>query len=317
MEYTLQPEETVSAGIERIVDGKVQRALDHIDGEVGPHETVHEVRKRCKEIRAAFRLVRPVLPTYSDENAHYRDAAGLLSDVRDAAAAVETFDDHVRPALQATTESAAGDGGGDRAGHLTLDENRLDEMRETLVERRDRIAAEQELDDRLSTVRVELLEGRERVPHLPIATEGYDAVAGGLRKSYRRARERMAEAYEDPEFERFHEWRKRVKYHRYHCRLLRRVWPDPMRTRRSELKTLSDVIGDENDLAEFRQLVTAEQLFDPTTRETLQTVIEGRRARLHRRGRPLGERLFAERPDHLVDRIGSYWEATHEYDPDA
>ena len=209
MEFTLQPDEDVSPGIRRIIDGKVATAIDHIDGEMGPHETVHEVRKRCKEVRAAVRLVRPVLPTYSEENAHYRDAGRRISDIRDAQAAIETFDDHVRPAVEAT----------DTVGDPTLDG-----IRERLVARRDSLAAEQDIEGRLANIRAELVEGRERVDRLPIATEGYDAVAGGLRKSYERARNRMDEAYDDPEFERFHEWRKRVKYHRYHTRLLRRVW---------------------------------------------------------------------------------------------
>ena len=43
--------------------------------------------------------------------------------------------------------------------------------------------------------------------------------------------------------------------------------------------------------------------------------VTGLRAELHRRGRPLGERLFAEHPDRLVDRLGVYWRATHEYEP--
>jgi len=124
----------------------------------------------------------------------------------------------------------------------------------------------------------------------------------------------MEEAYEDPEFERFHEWRKRIKYHRYHCRLLRSIWVGPMKARRSELKTLSDVIGDENDLAEFAMTMRDENLFEVDTREVLDRVIEGRRAELHREGRPLGERLFAEEPDRLVARFGRYWEATREYD---
>jgi CHAD domain-containing protein len=302
MEYTLQVDESVSAGIKRIIDGKVQSGIEHIDGEMGRHETVHEVRKRCKEVRAAVRLVRPVLPTYSEENAHYRDAGRRVSDIRDAQAAIETFDDHVRPAVTATG---------------ALDESTLDGVRETLVDRREAVAAEQDLDKRLANVRADLVEGRERVDRLPIATDGYDAVAGGLRKSYRRARTRMTEAYEDPEFERFHEWRKRIKYHRYHTRLLRRVWVGPMKTRRSELKTLSDVIGDENDLAEFAMLMHEEERFEPGARATLDQIIRGRRSELHRRGRPLGERLFAEPPDQLVDRIGAYWTATHEYDPDA
>jgi CHAD domain-containing protein len=301
MEYTIQPDESVSSGIKRIIDGKVGTAIEHIDDEeMGRHETVHEVRKRCKEVRAALRLVRGVLPTYSEENAHYRDAARRISDIRDAAALVETFDDHVTPAVESRG---------------ALDEDTMADVRAALVDRRETLAAEQDLDARMVNVREDLVGGRERVEDLPVATEGFDAVAGGLRKSYKRARNRMAEAYEDPDTERFHEWRKRVKYHRYHSRLLRSIWVGPMKARRSELKTLSDLIGDEHDLAVFLETMDEEQLFAPDTRETLREVITGRRSELRRRGRPIGERLFAEEPDRVVERMGSYWRATHEYEP--
>lgn len=300
MEYTLQPDEHVSDGIKRIVDGKIKRGIDHIDEGDDVHETVHEVRKRCKEIRAAVRLVRPVLPTYKSENVHYRDTARRISDIRDAHAAIETFDDHLRPAVEARS---------------ALDDSTLTDIRATLVDRRETIAAEQDVEQRLAQVRADLTEGRNRVPDLPIATEGYDAVAGGLRKSYKRAQNRMSEAYKEPEFERFHEWRKRIKYHRYHTRLLRRVWVGPMKHRRAELKELSDIIGYENDLAEFKIMMNKEQLFAPETREILNRAISAKRSEFHRLGRPLGERLFAEDPDQLVDRLGDYWTATHEYDP--
>ena len=300
MQYTIQPNEQVSDEIKRIVDGKIELAIEHIDESNDRHDTVHEVRKRCKEIRAAVRLVRPVLPTYKQENVHYRDAARRISDIRDAHAAIETFDDHLRPAVEARG---------------VLDDQTLSDIRSILVDRRETIAAEQNLTQRLTAVREDLIEGRTRVPDLPIATEGYDAVAGGLRKSYNRARNRMVEAYEEPEFERFHEWRKRIKYHRYHTRLLRRVWEGPMKRRRTELKQLSDVIGYENDLAEFELMMKDEELFEPETRELLTGLITAKRAEFHRQGRPLGECLFAEDPDRLVDRFGAYWTATHEYDP--
>jgi hypothetical protein len=87
-----------------------------------------------------------------------------------------------------------------------------------------------------------------------------------------------------------------------------------MKARRSELKTLSDVIGYENDLAEFAMMMHGEDLFDAQTRDVLDRIISSRRAALHRNGRPLGERLFAEKPDELVTRFGQYWEATREYD---
>lgn len=300
MEYTIQADEPVSDGIKRIVRGKVETGIDHIDGDMDRHETVHEVRKRCKEVRAALRLVRGVLPTYSEENAHYRDAARELSDVRDATALVETFDEHVETAV---AESGTGD---DVDRSACCDE---------LVRRRDRMARKMDLDGRLDSIRNELVEGRERADHLPIATDGYDAVAGGLRKSYRRGRERMADAYENPTPEAFHEWRKRIKYHRYHTRLLRSVWPGPMKARRSELKTLSDVVGDEHDLAVFLETMADEQLFPADARAELHAVITHRRSELQRRARPIGERVFAEEPDRLVERVGDYWTATREYEP--
>jgi hypothetical protein len=189
VQYTIQPDEPVSDGVKRIIHGKVDTGIEHIDGDMDRHETVHEVRKRCKEVRAALRLVRGVLPTYSEENAHYRDAARLVSDIRDAQALVETFDDHITPAAESRG---------------AFDEATLADVRETLLDRRESVAAEQDLEGRLATIREDLVSGRERVDDLPIATEGFDAVAGGLRKSYRRARNRMTEAYEDPEMERFH-----------------------------------------------------------------------------------------------------------------
>ncbi|MFB6360260.1 MAG: CHAD domain-containing protein [Halobacteriales archaeon] len=299
MEYTLQPDEAVSDGIKRIIDGKIETGLRQVDSDLDRHETVHEVRKRCKEIRAALRLVRGVLPTYSEENAHYRDAARRLSDIRDAQALIETFDDHGIPAIEAFDEEIQDD---------------VDTLSERLVARRESVTAEQDLSERLQKVRSELLAGRKRVSSLPIATEGFAALEGGLRKSYKRGRNRMAEAYETPEAERFHEWRKRIKYHRYHTRLLRSVWSGPMKARRAELKTLSDLIGDEHDLAVFLETMQAETLFDSDTRRTLYLGIMGRRAKLQRQGRPIGEQLFAESPEALVARIRKYWTAAREYE---
>jgi hypothetical protein len=88
-----------------------------------------------------------------------------------------------------------------------------------------------------------------------------------------------------------------------------------MKRRRAELKELSDIIGYENDLAEFEMMMHDEELFAFETREILNDIVAAKRSEFHRQGRPLGERLFAEDPDQLVDRFGAYWTATHEYDP--
>jgi hypothetical protein len=87
-----------------------------------------------------------------------------------------------------------------------------------------------------------------------------------------------------------------------------------MRTRRDELTSLSDA-GDANDLAEFSMLLHDEDLFTESVRADLEEVCTATRAELNRQARPLGERLFAEPLDRLVDRIDSCWDH-REYEPD-
>ena len=47
----------------------------------------------------------------------------------------------------------------------------------------------------------------------------------------------MRQARKRPGDRQFHDWRKRVKDHWYHCRLLKYLWPEPMRTGRVHLNT--------------------------------------------------------------------------------
>src|SRR5439155_20965549 len=58
-------------------------------------ETIHDVRKRFKKVRAVLRLVRAEMGerTYCRENACFRDAGRPLTEIRDAKALLETLDD--------------------------------------------------------------------------------------------------------------------------------------------------------------------------------------------------------------------------------
>ena len=95
MPYHFLENEPVDVGIKRIVREQIDRAMVEIDNaEPGPHETVHQVRKRCKKVRAMLRLVRTQFQlTYDQENAWYRDAARELSDVRDTQSRIECYDE--------------------------------------------------------------------------------------------------------------------------------------------------------------------------------------------------------------------------------
>src|SRR5262249_46937221 len=94
MAFHLRQGESVASEIRHIardqLDAAIQELDDrHLDGD----ETVHQVRRRCKKLRALLRLIRPHLADrYDVENAHFREAAGLLAPFRDAHIRLVAYD---------------------------------------------------------------------------------------------------------------------------------------------------------------------------------------------------------------------------------
>ena len=299
MPYRLTKSESVPQGIIRIVRDQIGRAVRELtDPALDRHEAVHQVRKRFKKVRAALRLVRAELgETYAGENAWFRDSARTLSQVRDAEALIET--------LEALRE---------RFGE-ELDAAGFSTVRQALVERRERIAREEAgLEDRIVQLVRDLRSARRRAARWPLAADGFGALDEGLGLTYRRGRRALARAYEDPTLENFHEWRKRVKYHWYHIRLLRCVWPPVMDGYRTAVRRLADLVGQIHDLDVLRQTLLGEpECFGAGTRlKPLLKLVDRRQAELEAEARPLGRRVFAEKPADFLRRIGRYWEAWQE-----
>ena len=280
---------------------QIDKAVEEIDdGDLGVHESVHQVRKRCKKIRALLRLARGELEkggVYARENAVFRDAARALSDLRDAEAVVETYDE-----LLETFEGQA-------------DVERLRKERDVLLERKEKVAAMgRGAEERLEIVSATLRKARNRVVAWEIGP-CFDALAPGLKKTYGRGRKAMRAVEEDPSTEALHEWRKRVKYHRYHVRVLRSVWSPVWGAWRDELHGLSSLLGDDHDLAVFGSVLTEEAAAFPSDRDlqALLGLADRRRAELQAEAFPLARRLFAEKPKHLARRFRVCWEASRSY----
>lgn len=293
MSYVFRQEEPVAAGVRRIAREQIDAAVAELnDPALDRHEAVHQVRKRCKKLRALLRLVRPVLgDVYHAENARFRDAARTLSAVRDATALLEAYD-----AL--TTHYGA-----------TLDRRAAAPIRRALTLRRRHVAETFDLDGRIDAFLTEMEAARRAVDGWPLDADEFDALDGGLRKTYGRARRAMDHAYAEPSDEAFHEWRKRVKYHWYHSRLLTAVWPAVMTPRTDALDALAGLLGDEHDLAVFRQVLTGEpdRFAGVQALPAFLGLLDRRRAELQAEVRPLGRRLLAEPPRALAHRLGTYW----------
>jgi len=297
MSFRIRADESPEQALHRAAREQIDRAVAELgDGDSAPHGAVHAVRKRCKKLRGLVRLVRPALgeDVARRENAAYRDAARSLSGLRDAHVRIETLDGLVARFAR------------------PLEPDAFAAVRRALVDLRERRVADGfDLGRRLDDVLECLLRGRERVSAWRLDADGFDAFEAGLEKAYRRGREAMAAACDEPSAERFHAWRKRAKDHGHHVRWLRDLWSEPMRARAGETDELSDLLGDEHDLAILRG--TLAELPGALGRDATTRALDGlareRQLELRARVRLLGARLYAEKPAHLARRVRAYWRA--------
>ncbi len=297
MAYRLERDETVPDTIRRVAREQIERGLTEIDGgQLDRNEAVHQVRKHCKKVRALLRLARDPLQrngVYEFENAWFRDTARALSPLRDAATLPATLD---------TLLDSFGD---------QIDPSAFTAVREALARRGGAGPDTQAIEHGLTDARDRLGMALDRLPDWPIRKDGFATVAKGLKRTYRRARTALSVAYEDPTTDNFHEWRKRVKYHWYHLRLLTPVWPKVLGTRADAAHDLSNLLGADHDLAVLRQtlLDARGEIDDPNAIQTLLALLDRRQEHLRTAARPLGRRLFAEKPKVFLKRMEDYWDA--------
>lgn len=293
MGYALNTDEAIDAGLRRIILAHLDDVQEILaDDNVTPHEKVHETRKSYKKIRAALRLARePLGERYSPENVFFRDAGRALSDMRDATALLETLD------LLEDTYAAQ------------LDEDAFKGVREVLLHKREQLAAEEDLPALLDDQRALVEEGVERVATLTWDDPSFKDLIPGLEKSYRRGRKRMAKARKKNTEHQFHEWRKRVKYHRYHLDIVSVVWPDVLDAYEDRFHDLTDYLGDDHDLAMFFSHLEkyADDIDSERTLETIRALAGERSQTFRKKALKLGKQLYLETPDEMSTRILSYW----------
>jgi CHAD domain-containing protein len=94
--FRLEKDETVGSGFQRILREQTARLSEDLGADKDLEKAIHEVRKRCKRVRAVARLLRPnAKALYREENAAFRDIARGLSRFRDADVRLQAFDDLV------------------------------------------------------------------------------------------------------------------------------------------------------------------------------------------------------------------------------
>ena len=285
----ISPGSQLSDAVRRLAFRRLEPAVEALRSTewADRDDVVYDVRKRCKRVRALLRLVRDDLgpDVYRRENRALRDAARALSPVRDAAVLVGVHDD--------VAEAAGSTPPG---------------LRESLVARHEELRRQIFEGDTAERVCGDLAEALARIDTWPLGDGGWDVLGPGLKRVYRRGRKALAAAVADPSTERLHAWRKRAKYHRHQLDFLDGLWPEAIGASARMARDLTDVLGDEHDLAVLGAVV-AERAPSDSDAGPFAGLIARRRALLQARARPLGLRLFAEKPSRFADRLGRYWEA--------
>lgn len=285
---------TVQRAVRRIAREQIDGALHAIDS--SDRDTArHEVRKACKKIRALVRLIRPSFSGYARENGEYRDIAGLLAGTRDARVLLDTFD-----MLTRDTELD-----GDLAMALSVREY----FSQQLADAEQGDAASQQLDE----ARDRLQKARRRVASWTVDEDGWSALGPGLAKILKQAEKAARKVRRKPTALRFHELRKRMKYHWYHTRLFKPVWPAMMKPRASELSRAADLLGLHHDISVFEEhlagLPADAGLAEPAG--ALLTHAMEKRGRLEDKMAPLVDRLLAQEPDAVSEHWQALWHIWH------
>ncbi len=276
-------------GLRRIARSQIRSALEEVAAPTDVAEAVHSVRKRCKKLRGLVRLARPELRGYGAKNAAVRDAARALSGVRDTAVMVETYD----KLAEAFPERL------DRDATATVRAHLVDERRAAHTD-------DAAFNERLAEFRATLAAMLDDVNRWRVDGKAAEVVAGGVERVAKEAGKALKTAQKKPSPRNLHELRKHVKYHHTHIRLLREVWPGPMKVVALELSHLGDLLGDERDLTMFVERLEAAPLA-PGLTEGIVALAKEHRARLQDEALALAARVFAEDPKAVAERIEVLW----------
>lgn len=149
----------------------------------------------------------------------------------------------------------------------------------------------------------------DRIEEWPVTGDDFAVVEPGLLETYRRGRKAMKHARKTGTDIAWHDWRKRAKDHWYHIRLLRNVWKPVLKAREAELDALSDLLGEDHDLAVLDAKLRGLEGIEESHLQPIVHRIEGRRAELKATAERLGDRLYAETPKAFRKRMKRYWKA--------
>jgi CHAD domain-containing protein len=291
MGFRLKLSEPLPDGLKRIFREQIESALKlcrHPAKQRGV--TVHEVRKHLKKLRAAMRLASTEVgkDRHAREDRCVRKIGRLVSDLRDAHVRLQTL-------IQLRDETTNGP-----------EDGPFPHIEELLSLERDSFSA---AFTGWQKQAIPLLEhAGTRLSKWPLDSLTWKQACGAVCKIYKRGGRSLAKTIHDPDAEKFHAWRKRVKDIWYQSRILEPLNRVVLCEIAHDAEVLGELLGREHDLAflwaRLEKETTDESLRDELT--PLEKLIRKQGKRLRGNALELGRRFYAEPAKAFAKRISIF-----------
>ncbi|MBN1180924.1 MAG: CHAD domain-containing protein [Bacteroidales bacterium] len=280
-DFSIRPHVAIVDEIIRIMSLQMDVSIEL--SECGPYESgesIHEIRKYFKKLRALTRLVKNAFgpQTYEQENYHYRNLGRLISPLRDGAIFIEVWDKLLND-----------------TSHKSLVKPIYEGIKESLTDAMN-LKIDQFLikEDPLSLIRRGLISAKERLISTPGFAPTLTILKQGLTDTFQTGKTAMQNAINDPNIENLHEWRKQVKYLMYQLDTIQKIAkgiPDQLYT---DFDVLSDLLGDDHDYAELAKELEnhLHVLQYDEYLEKLRNIIDNDRIKKQQDAWPIGDKLY-------------------------
>ena len=289
MAYELCPDEALPDGIRRVCREEICKAIEVASGTRHSDDTpVHQTRKYLKKARAALRLVRKEIgrSAFRHQDHLLRDAARLISELRDAEVRLET----VRQ-LQSI-----------QSGRSRNHYRRLEQM--LTLELENFLAAFAEWQTQAIPI---LKQAEQAIDTWTVHQFDSRQLRKAVQLTYKRARCRLNEARKNSSAAAFHQFRTEAKLLNYQLRIVRPVNQVVLKNLTDELSALGELLGRAHDLTFLADRLHREE-DNSWKREAhkLLAVLEVSQSDLQRAAADLAERFFAERPRDFGQRLDTW-----------
>lgn len=292
MTFALRPGIDLGEEIRRVSLEQTACAIAEISGTDAQQRGIHKARKCLKRLRALLRFARPAMASkeFTEHDQRLRNIGRTLSASRDCQAMVESLE---------KLQEHFGGGWNSRL---------LGGLRATFQGRQQReVIAMAQLTKETTGALGDAREGFEGL----VFDSGKLSVSAGAKPVYARARKGLKHAFANGHADAFHAWRRDAQRHWRHMQLLAAAWPEEMSARITEIRALSQCLGDDHDI---HILMGHVRTIGPdlASRREMESFYDGCALRQHRLrfdAHNHGRLLFTEAPSAFARRIGGYWAA--------